>query len=668
MQRWFILILLFWLSSCEEKSNSLQLKSPNQRNLVNFEVVEGKLFYSVSRDNKKVIYPSRLGFKLVGGKDLMSGFEIIENSYRSHSKVWNPVWGERSVIRDEYSEMTLKLMNETGRQMDLIFRAFDDGIAFRYFIGENDTSEVIRILEENSEFNLNQDALSWSIPGNFDSYEFLYREMPLSELVDANTPVTFKTNEGIYLSIHEAELVDYSEMTLKRMPDSLLLVSNLAPSPNAWKVLRESSFYTPWRTIQLADDPAGLIESTMILNLNPPHQFDSVNWITPMKYIGVWWEMHLGLSTWSPGPKHGATTKNTMRYIDFAAENGIPAVLIEGWNQGWEYWGDSSAFDFVTPYDDFDLPALVSYANEKGVQLIGHHETGGDVITYEQQLDSAFKLYRDLGIRVVKTGYAGSIRPKGEYHHGQYMVNHYRKVVETAAKYNLMIDAHEPIKSTGEHRTFPNFMTREGARGMEWNAWSDGNPPSHTCILPFTRCLSGPIDYTPGIFDILLQNQAHLRSKWNGDNEHTRIQTTLAKQLALLLILYSPLQMAADLPENYLDHPAFEWIRNVPVSFDQSKVLEAEIGDFITIGRKNGNNWFVAGITAEEAHESSFELDFLDGGVTYQAILYRDSQDAHWQSNPLAYQIDTLQVNANRKFNVYLAPGGGFALQLSPVQ
>lgn len=668
MQRILLLFVLIWLSSCSNNEQSIQLHSPNQRNTIRFELLEGKLFYSVSRDNHAIIHPSRLGFKLVGGKDLMSGFELIEKEFRSQNKVWSPVWGEKSSIRDEYQEMTLKFLNENGRRMDLIFRAFDDGVAFRYSIHETDSSEQIKILDEYSEFNLNHDALTWSIPANFDSYEFLYREMPLSELEDANTPITFKTNDGIYLSIHEAELVDYSEMTLRRMPDSLLLVSALAPSANDWKVLREESFFTPWRTIQLADDPAGLLESSLIVNLNPPHKMDSTNWITPMKYIGIWWEMHLGISTWRPGPKHGASTKNMMKYIDFAAENGIPAVLAEGWNQGWENWGDSGAFSFVKPYPDFDLQAITAYAAEKGIQIIGHHETGGDAISYEHQLDSAFRLYRDLGIKAVKTGYAGAIRPKGEYHHGQWMVNHYRKVTETAAKYNLMIDAHEPIKCTGEHRTFPNFMTREGARGMEWNAWSAGNPPNHTCILPFTRGLSGPIDYTPGIFDILLQNQADQRSKWNGDNEGTRIHTTLAKQLALMLVLYSPLQMAADLPENYALHPAFEWIKCVPVSFDQTKVLEAEIGDFVTLARKKGDDWFVAGITAEEAHLSTFALDFLDGSTSYQAILYKDADDADWLTNPLAYQIDTLQVNSGRQFSVRMAPGGGFALKLSKLE
>lgn len=642
----------------------MQVLSPDQKNKIEFNIVNGKLLYSVSREDEQIILPSRLGMKMYGGKDLMAGFTLVESDSRSWSSSWNPVWGERSEIKEEYNELSVKLINETGRQLQLFFRAYDDGVAFRYFIPQKDSLEAIIIVDEFTEFKFSGNFQSWSIPANFDSYEFLYRELPLSELENANTPVTMKTASGKYLSIHEAHLENYSEMTLTRSMDSLSFVSALAPGPAGYKVKRTDPCYSPWRTILLADKAADLLASTIILNLNPPSAFESTDWIQPMRYMGIWWEMHLGLSTWRQGDKHGATTKNMQKYIDFAAAHGIPGVLAEGWNTGWENWGDSGTFSFYTPYDDYDAKALSAYAAEKGVTLIGHHETGGDAVSYEDQLDSAFTYFDSLGIHCVKTGYAGGIRPKGEHHHGQWMVNHYRKVVETAARHKIMVDAHEPIKCTGEQRTFPNFMTREGARGMEWNAWSDGNPPSHTCTLPFTRCLSGPLDYTPGIVDVLLQNQKTKREAWNGNNEHTQVHSTVANQLALMLILYSPLQMAADLPENYQNHPAMGWIETLPTTFSQTQILEAEIGDYLTLARKQGDEWYLAGIANEDGYYSSIQLDFLDDAVDYTGIMYKDSTSADYRANPYALQVDTVHLEQGDRLNTRIAPGGGFALRL----
>lgn len=664
MYRLFTLALVLLLVSCEQNPNKLELSSPDSGNQIIFELINGKLYYSVLREDEVLIAPSRLGMKMFGGKDLMAGFTLTEHATRSFHEVWSPVWGENEQITESYNELSVSLENETGRKLQLIFRAFDDGVAFRYVIPQRDSTEQIIIMDEYTEFNFSEDFTSWSIPANFDSYEFLYRKLPLSQLENANTPLTMKSASGKYLSIHEAHLENYAEMTLVRGNDSLTFISALAPASKGYKVKRLDTVSTPWRTIMLAESAGKLIESNLIVNLNPPSMLEETDWITPMKYVGIWWELHLGISTWMQGDRHGATTKNMQKYIDFASAHQIQGVLAEGWNTGWENWGDSGAFSFYTPYSDFDLAALSVYAAERGVSLIGHHETGGDAISYEAQLDSAFAYYDSMGVHAVKTGYAGGIRPKGETHHGQFMVNHHRKVMEAAAKHKLMIDAHEPVKCTGEHRTYPNYMTREGARGMEWNAWSDGNPPSHTCTLPFTRCLAGPLDYTPGIFDVLLLNQKDKRVAWNGNYDQTSIHSTIANQLALMLVIYSPLQMAADLPENYEGHPALAWIEALPVNFSQSKVLEAEIGEYVTIARKQGDNWYVAGIANEQGHYSNIDFDFLDLGADYEGIMYKDSANGDGLTNPLALQIDTLSIEDHDRLAVRMAPGGGFALRL----
>ena len=473
-----------------------------------------------------------------------------------------------------------------------------------------------------------------------------------------------ETADGLFLSIHEANLTDYAGMTLKVDTKNLSMQSNLVGSEKTvYKVKRSLPFNTPWRTIQISETAGGLIESDLIVNLNEPNKIGDVSWFKPMKYIGIWWEMHLGKSSWAyEGGKHGATTEHAKELIDFAAANDIGGLLVEGWNTGWEHWigfeEREGVFDFVTPYPDYNLQEVVEYGKERGVEIIMHHETSAAPRTYDEQLDTAFSLMHSLGIHSVKTGYVGKIIPKGEYHHGQWMVNHYRRVLETAAKYQIAVDAHEPIKATGIRRTLPNAVSREGLRGQEFNAWAKdgGNPPEHLSIVAFTRMLAGPIDFTPGIFDIKFD-------QWKKNNQ---VNTTLAQQLALYVVIYSPIQMAADLIENYEGQPAFQFIQDVGVDWEQSKVLNGEPGDFVTIAReeRNTGNWFVGGITDENARDMIINFDFLEEGKLYEATIYKDGVDANWNDNPTSISIETLEVQKGDEYKVWLAPGGGFAMSL----
>jgi alpha-glucosidase len=530
-------------------------------------------------------------------------------------------------------------------------------VGFRYEFPEQANLKDFEIMSEETQFLFPGDPTAWWTPADFDSYEHLYTTGPLHSLDAANTPVTLKTDDGLYLCIHEADLTDYAGMTLARVDEPAVgLSSSLVPWPDGSKVKGAAPFKTPWRTIQISTWPGGLVESSLVLNLNEPCVIEDTSWIKPMKYIGIWWGMHIDKYTWHIGDRHGATTENAKRYIDFAARHGIPGVLIEGWNTGWDRWGQEGAYDFVTPYPDFDLPAVVAYARSKGVVIIGHHETGGDVPTYEKQLDKAFSLYSDLGVPAVKTGYAGAIYPRGYHHHGQWMVRHYRMVVKKAAEYRLMLDVHEPIKDTGISRTYPNMMTREGVRGTEYNAWETGNPPEHMTILPFTRMLAGPLDYTPGIFDLTFD--AH--------KPNNRVHSTLANQLALFVVLYSPMQMAADLIENYEGHPAFTFIEAVPVAWDETRVLNGEIGDYVTIARRSGAEWYIGSITDENARVLSVDLKFLEPGRAYTARIYADAPDAHYETNPTAYEIREQCVTRDTILNLELAPGGGQAIALIP--
>ena len=704
MAKYPILIALLFLSliGCSLQPEPF-LSSPDEQISVKFSLTEaGTPQYEVFYMDKPVILPSTMGFDFNDQPPLKEGFRITEMNYRLEDETWAMPWGEQDSVRNNYNELQIKL-EETkapNRKWNIVFRAFDDGIGFRYEFPEQPNLKEVLITDENTQFNLTADHQVWWQPGDWDIYEHLYNATKFSE-IDAiskrddpnlaatyipenavNTPVTMKTAEGVYLSFHEADLTDYAGMTLKVDTTNNSMVSELVGSERLQgKATISSPFNTPWRTIQIADRAGDLIESKMALNLNDPNIIGDVSYFTPMKYVGIWWEMHLGKSTWDMEgsqsmntftnsgatlPNHGATTENAMRYIDFAAANGIKGLLVEGWNTGWDKWINTEdregVFDFMTPYADYDFEKVMAYAKEKGVEVIMHHETSAAPLTYEKQMEVAYKFMKDNGMNAVKTGYVGKIIPKGEYHHGQWMVRHYHKVLEEAAKMKIAVNAHEPIKATGKRRTYPNAIAREGLRGQEFNAWAadGGNPPNHLPTVAFTRMLSGPIDFTPGIFNIKFD-------EYKPDNQ---VSTTLAHQLALYVVIYSPIQMLADLPEHYTEngkpHPALQFIRDVGVDWSESHVLEGEVGEFVTIARKEKNtgNWFVGGITNEEGRTESVSLDFLEPGKTYEAILYQDGPNANWDTNPLSYEIKTMDVTNSDTVEVSLAPGGGFALSL----
>lgn len=675
------------LSSCNIKK-TMSVKSPDKKVNISFSLSEnGTPQYQVSYKNQTLIDTSSLGFEFKNIDPMKKNFSIESTHTRSVNETWKPVWGENSEVSNHFNELLIEMQeqSEPYRRLHLRFRAFNSGIGFRYEIPlQQSLRDTLFIMDELTEFKLTSDHETWWIPGDWDIYEHLYNTTKISE-IDAiskrdhpnlaqtyipenavNTPVTMKTDDGVYLSFHEADLTDYAGMTLKVDSLNLKLTSNLVGSDRrGHKVQRKAPFNTPWRTIQIGDRAGDLIESNLIVNLNDPNKLGDIPWFKPTKYVGIWWEMHLGKSTWDyESGRHGATTENAKRYIDFAAENGIGAVLVEGWNTGWERWigfpDREGVFDFVTPYTDYNLREVTRYAHDKNVDIIMHHETSAAPRTYEAQMDTAYSLMQDLGIHVVKTGYVGKIIPKGEYHHGQWMVNHYRKVLEKAAEYEIAVNAHEPIKGTGIRRTMPNAISREGLRGQEYNAWSveGGNPPEHLTIVPFTRMLAGPIDFTPGIFDI----------KFDEYNEKSQVNTTLAQQLALYVVLYSPVQMAADLPENYKGNPAFQFIRDVAVDWDVSHVLNGEIGEYITIARKEKgtDNWFIGSITDEESRELEINLDFLDEGKSYRAVIYKDGDDAHWDDNPLSLDITEKEVTNETVMKLNLAPGGGQAISIFP--
>lgn len=686
MKIWLLLtFLLFGSVSQFSYSQPIMVASPDGKIEAAFMLDDGKPYYSVNRQDNEIIKPSKLGFVFKDQQPLDGNFKIKEKEESSFDETWTQPWGEVKDIRNHYNELRVALQEATElqRQLTIVFRVFDDGLGFRFEFPEQKNLKDAVIMDENTEFHLTGDHLTWWIPGDWDIYEHLYNTTQISS-IDAiskrnhaalaqtyipenavNTPVTMKTADGLYLSFHEANLTNYSGMTLKVDNENYILTSELVGSADSTKVKVSTPFVTPWRTIQIAEKAGDLIESNLILNLNKPNKLPDISWIKPMKYIGIWWELHLGKNTWDMASgRHGATTQNAKRYIDFAAKNGIGGVLIEGWNTGWEHWfgveDREGAFDFVTPYPDYDLEEVANYAQQKDVNIIMHHETGAAPRFYEKQLDTAFALCQKYGIHAAKTGYVQKIIPKGEYHHGQWMVNHYRKVLEKAAEYKIMLNVHEPIKDTGIRRTYPNMMTREGARGQEWNAWSPdgGNPPEHTTIIPFTRLLAGPFDFTPGIFDLL----------YKGMEKENRVNTTLAKQLALYVIIYSPLQMAADLPENYEGQPAFKFIKDVPVDWEVTKVLHAQIGDYITIVRKDrqSNDWYLGSITDENGRTLKASLSFLDPDKKYVTEIYRDADDADWKTNPLAIDITQFLVDSNTKLELKLAPGGGQAIRFRP--
>ena len=641
----------------------------------------GVVAYRAMVDGRQFARPSSLGFDMEVFRNgvaepekvsLDGGFEVTSCRHTRQDYVWTQPWGENKTIRCRYNEMAVGLSGNGGFLVTVRFRVFDDGFGFRYEV-ECPGADSLRVMAEKTMFSFDADADSWSIPADFDTYELDYRALPLGEVPDANTPVTFRTaDRALYGSVHEAALEDYPEMTLAacgRNAGAAVFESSLAPWPDGVKArFAGSSFKTPWRTVQVGRRAVDLVNSALILNLNEPCALEDTDWIKPMKYVGIWWGMHTGVQTWKMDERHGATTENALEYIDFAAENNIQGVVFEGWNEGWESWGGMQSFDFTKPYADFDVARVMEYAREKGVSVIGHHETGANIPNYERQLEYAYEWSQDMGMHYIKTGYAGGV-PGGHKRHGQYAVRHYRKVVETAAAHEISLDVHEPIKETGIRRTYPNMMTLEGAKGMEWNAWSAGNPPVHYVTLPFTRLLSGPMDYTPGVFDVLLESTKHspLRQKWNDqDRGDSRVNTTLACQIACWVVLYSPLQMASDMIENYEGHPAFQFFRDFDTDCDWSRALAGEPGEYISVVRRAGDRYFLGAITGDSPRTLQVPLDFLESGKEYRAVIYADGPDADWKTNPCSYTISEMTVSSDDVLEVKMASGGGQAVVFFP--
>ncbi|MGH1365114.1 MAG: glycoside hydrolase family 97 protein [Calditrichia bacterium] len=653
----------------------LMVNSPNGVLAVSFELKNGEPFYSITRFERPVIESSRMGFVLRDARALNGSFRVIESELRNIDDTWTTVLGERKTVRNNFTELRVELEETTRekRRMTIRFRAFNDGVGFRYEIPKQRNLKSMNIMDELTEFALAGDHDSWWIGAyQWNRYEYLYSNTPLSEIDVVHTPFTMETKQGISLSIHEADLTNYSSMTLRRKGKHLLQ-ADLVPWSDGIRVKTKAPMKTPWRTILITENPSELITSDLMLNLNEPNKIKDTSWIQPAKYVGIWWEMHLNVASWGSGDRHGATTANTKRYIDFAAEHGFDGVLVEGWNEGWDgdWVRDGHKFSFTKTYPDFDMPELSRYAAEKGTAIIGHHETGAGVLNYERQMNDAFKYYNKYGIKAIKTGYVQHGRNikridengdvQYESHHGQFMVEHYRKVIEEAAKYKLMINVHEPIKDTGIRRTWPNMVSREGARGQEYNAWGEngGNPPDHTTILPFTRLLGSPMDFTPGIFDLLFKEA----------KPANRVNTTLAKQLALYVVIYSPIQMAADLPQNYeANMPPFQFIKDVPADWQDTKVLHARIGDYVTLIRKDraSEEWYLGSITDQEGRVLRAPLTFLDESRQYVAQVYRDGDDADWQTNPYQLVIEEKLVNSQDELTLYLAPGGGQAIRFKP--
>ena len=698
MKKLPLLMLLF----CVAIGNSQNILSPSQKLSLTFSLSkEGKPTYSVNYKNQSIVKESTLAILLKGLPALDANFRIDSIGQHKVNETWQPVLGEQSNIKNNYNQMTVALSQlSTNRKINLIFRVFDEGVAFRYEFPKQKNLNYFIISDEISQFNLTGNHKTFWIPGDYDSQEYAYNETNLSEIdnskLDLNngigvksiassfrvqSPLMMKSSEGIYINIFEAAVVNYPIMHLDVDTKNFKLTSNLVPNAIGDKAYLQTPCVSPWRTIMMSDDAKDIIGSKMILNLNEPCKIDDTSFIKPMKYVGIWWEMHVGKSTWDyagsqnaqnaadgslkPSGKHGATTENNKKYIDFAVKNGFDGVLVEGWNVGWEDWFGNwkeEVFDFTTPYPDYNLKEVNDYAKSKGIKMIMHHETSGSVANYERHLDRALNLMKDYGYPAAKSGYVGRIIPRGEFHDGQTMVNHFNFVARRFADYKLMVNSHESSRPTGYSRTYPNYIAAEAARGNEFNAWSVGNPPMHETILPFTRLLGGPMDYTPGIFEI--------KMSYYDKSKTEQVHTTLAKQLALYLTMYSPLQMAADLPENYERYPdAFQFIKDVAVDWQESKYLEAEPGDYLTVARKekNGERWFLGAITDENARNTEIKLDFLSPNKKYKAIIYQDGTDADWKNNPKSYEIKTIQVTFKSKIKLHLANGGGTAISFQPI-
>lgn len=689
------------------------VSSPNGAISVSFSLADGgRPTYEMTYKGRPVVKPSHLGLELAKDKHATKGFaetSLMDGFTESHSEVssfdetWKPVWGETATIRNHYNELLVSLSQDhTGRQMNIRFRVYDDGMGLRYEFPQQDSLVYFIVKEEHTQFAMTGDHTAWWLPGDYDTQEQETQESRLSEIrarfhdavnwsnssvanfseTGVQTSLQMKSQDGLYINIHEAALVNYPAMHLNLDDKHMVFESWLTPDATGNKAYVQVPFNTPWRTVMVSDDARDMLSSNLILNLNEPCKVEDTSWIHTTKYCGVWWEMIVGKSSWNytddlpsvdiykvdwkhvrPNGRHAANTENVKRYIDFAAKNGLQEVLVEGWNIGWEDWANRwkwDVFDFVTPYPDFDIQYLNEYAHSKGVKLMMHHETSSSTINYERHLEDALNLMNRYGYDAVKTGYVGDIIPRGDFHFSQSMVNHYQYVVEQAAKHHVMVNGHEAVRPTGLCRTWPNLVGNESARGTEYEAFG-GSAPSHTVILPFTRLQGGPMDYTPGILETQL-------STWS--NNPSWVRTTLCGQLALYLTMYSPLQMAADLPENYEKYDdAFQFIRDVATDWDDSRYLEAEPARYITVARKakGTDRWFIGGKCNEDGHQSDLRLDFLDKGKKYVCTVYADAKDADYEKNPKAYTITRRTVKQGDRLRLKMAPGGGFAVSLFPV-
>jgi len=703
LSRFFLLALLTTACSFGTKAQQVVTSPDGQLTMTFSLTADGTPQYKLDYKEKIVVKPSKLGFELYApDKDLLDGFAVKSVDRKAYDNTWTPVWGETKTIRNHYNEMSVVLTQAaTNRDLTIRFRLFNDGLGFRYeFVRQPNLKEFV-IKEERSQFAMNGDITAFWIPGDYDTQEYHYHISKLSEIrglmkeaitpnaaqqpfspTGVQTSLLLKSNDGLWINIHEAALVNYACMHLNLDDKNFVFTSWLNPDVQGKKGYIVPPMTSPWRTVMVSDDARDILASKLILNLNEPSKIKDTSWIKPMKYMGVWWEMITGKSTWSytddsglkigvtdyskekPNGRHGATTANVKRYIDFAAAAGMDGVLVEGWNIGWEDWFDhfkDNVFDFVTPYPDFDVKEIHRYAASKGIKMIMHHETSGSTRNYERRMDKAYQFMVDNGYPAVKSGYVGHILPRGETHYSQWLVNHYLYAVKKAAEYKLCVNAHEAVRPTGLCRTYPNLIGNESARGTEYEAFG-GNNPNHTTILPFTRLKGGPMDYTPGIFNTKL---TFLKG------EHSYVHTTLCKQLGLYLTMYSPLQMAADLPENYEKYmDAFQFIKDVAVDWDDSKYLEAEPGQYITIARlaKGTQNWFVGGITGDDARTTTLKLDFLTPGQKYIATIYKDGKDADYRTKPDSYVIKKGYVTSKSKIKVYEAPSGGFGMSIMAVK
>ncbi|MBI1402623.1 MAG: glycoside hydrolase family 97 protein [Porphyrobacter sp.] len=667
-------------------AESLTLASPDGQITVTVSDDEGQATYAVAYRGETVIAPSKLGLLFSEHHGLERGLAIAGSTRDSSDTTWEQPWGERRLVRDRHNELAVTFAASRGpaRRMVVRFRAFDTGIGFRYEIPEQPALEGdLAIVDELTQFAVGEDTAMWYTPSDeFNRYEYITRTGPAGKVANAHTPATFRKADGIHFAIHEAALVDYSAMSLGALRPGTF-EARLRSWQGGPKVRTKAPFKSPWRTVQVAPDAVGLINSDIILNLNEPNKLGDVSWVEPGKYVGIWWAMHIKDRTWGRDGIHGATTEEAKRYIDFAAKNGFSGVLVEGWNIGWDgdWFNNGDQFNFTQAMPDFDIAEVGRYARSKGVRLIGHHETSANITNYENQLEAALDLMEKVGVRVVKTGYVADagdavrIDEKGirhyEWHDSQFMVRHHLKVVQEAARRHIAIDAHEPVKDTGLRRTYPNWMTREGARGMEFNAWgSPPNPPSHEAMLAFTRMLAGPMDFTPGIFDLRPNERPPLRPVMPRGDPANRPQTTLAKQLALYVVLYSPLQMAADLPENYEARPdAFQFIKDVETDWEQSIALAGEVGEYVAFARqgRKSKNWFLGALTDEHPRDLTLPLDFLEKGRRYTAEIYRDGPDADWDTNPYDIVIEKKTVTGGETFAVHLASSGGVAVRFLPM-